>query len=845
MVIIPVFGALIVLSGRASSDPALTSGSDDQETESGRASTPVLSREERLREFLAQHEDKAPLDISQIRRGKKYGKITSKDLCSLEQSILPASVERGKYLSHSFQYETYSALIHDFSLFIEENMVSLVTAHNDPHNAAYYTNAPHACALGLLGLQSYKPKELKPGEATLMSCSVVNLHKSGGNETHCVCRSPNFGLDSGTCISMLNSIAESYGIRQSIESVASLTTYPSYITMTSEQIELSDGEQVLTCLDSSLKVTYLELFMSYQRLTNQIERISQMFELEFPILNCEHDLANLNWEQLLMFLKCVKSHAPGTRSKRDLLSALGLRDDLSGFVNAANAAIKTNFEIVQENEQQIINQLKQEQEAVQKFMLAEGKNVETLSLHVAYIQSIFSSAERLSHHRQMLLSAVRSLTFSFDQLSQELDQLLQLSLSTMRQDPVVCLTGECIETKSLILAKDAKGVRITAREANIESETVFRMSCRLFPIGDDLYVHSLNDAALLRFNKRFVDRATKHQIVDECISDHQNCPSSPLPVDVSHLIQGNLYLSIHSGVLEAQCVTNTTLYTLEGNVSCSATDPKQVRLPLVHHGHLLENLHAHYYYSGVRQQESFTPEELIELEHYPIAPIITLSNYIDSLVQAPFNPYHAPNILAIIAAISVVIVTVLCICGCCCPDWAANVIRGIGKVLVVFGDGVKWIFTTCYDRAIKRHLNPVVEASAPTVSPGTRSSTLNLNNPQAKYHDNAEEIARLRGETSNLVQAAREMAGGSTASVAQAPPPYKRQDAFSSKVYNDTVYTTGNPGVFSNVMYNPSTSTPIKVTGNFPKFDAPSGTLGNQTTPSPNSNQAGSWSQPY
>ena len=219
-------------------------------------------------------------------------------------------------------------------------------------------------------------------------------------------------------------------------------------------------------------------------------------------------------------------------------------------------------------------------------MLAEGKNVETLSLHVAYMQSIFSSAERLSHHRQMLLSAVRSLTFSFDQLSQELDQLLQLSLSTMRQDPVVCLTGECIETKSLILAKDAKGVRITAREANIESETVFRMSCRLFPIGDDLYVHSLNDAALLRFNKRFVDRATKHQIVDECISDHQNCPSSPLPVDVSHLIQGNLYLSIHSGVLEAQCVTNTTLYTLEGNVSCSATDPKQVRLPLVHHGHL-------------------------------------------------------------------------------------------------------------------------------------------------------------------------------------------------------------------------------------------------------------------
>ena len=131
------------------------------------------------------------------------------------------------------------------------------------------------------------------------------------------------------------------------------------------------------------------------------------------------------------------------------------------------------------------------------------------------------------------------------------------------------------------------------------------------------------------------------------------------------------------------------------------------------------------------------------------------------------------------------------------------------------------------------------------MSPGTRSSTLNLNNPQAKYHDNAEEIARLRGETSNLVQAAREMAGGSTASVAQAPPPYKRQDAFSSKVYNDTVYTTGNPGVFSNVMYNPSTSTPIKVTGNFPKFDAPSGTLGNQTTPSPNSNQAGSWSQPY
>ena len=838
MVIFLVLCSLFSLAGRVSSDPALnvSSGSDSQETENGR----ILTKEERLRAFLEEHESASPLDISQIRRGK-YGKITSQSLCSLEESILPATIQRGKYLSHSFRYETYSSLIHDFSQFIEQNMISLITAHDNPHNAAFYTNAPHTCALTLLGLQSYEPSELKPGESTLMSCSIINLHKDNGNETHCVCRSPNFGLDSGMCIEMLNSIATTYKINQSITSVASLKSYPSYIAMTSDQISLSSEGQVLTCLDSNLKVTYLQLFMSYQRLTNQIERISSMFELDFPILDCEHDLANLSYEQMLIFIQCVRTHAPRPRSKRDLLSALGLRDDISGFVSAANAAIKTNFEIVRANEEQIIDQLIQEQQAVQNFMSTESKNVEKLSLHIAYIQSIFSSAARLSNHRQMLLSAVDSLTFSFDQLSQELDQLLQLSLSAMRQDPVVCLQGECIETRSLILAKDSNGVRITAREANVESETVYRMSCRMFPAGENLYVHSLNDAALLKFDNKYINRATKHQITNECITDHRNCPDRPQQVDVSHLIQGNLYLSIHGGVLEAQCVSNTTLFTLEGNVSCSASDPQEVRLPLVHNGHLLENLHAHYYYSGVREQKAFTPDELIDLKHSSIAPIITLDNYFDSLFQTPFNPHHAPNIMALISALSVAIVALLCICGCCCPGWASNVIKGIGKVLMLCGDGVKWLLTACYERAIGQHLAPATSPTAPSVAPGARTSTLNLNNPQAKYHDHAEELARIRSETMQYVQAAREMAGGSAANNSQAPPPFKRQDAFSSKLYNNTVHNTGNPGALHNVSYNPSSSNPIKIAGSFPYNDAVSSNTGNQTVFPNNSGQGGSW----
>ena len=158
MVIFLVICSLIGLSGRANCDPALSvsPGSDSQVTENGRSPSP----DERLRVFLETHKDKTPLDISQIRRGK-YGKITSQSLCSLEESVLPASVQRGKYLSHSFKYETYSSLIHDFSLFIQQNMVSLITAHQNPHNAAFYTNAPHVCALSLLGLQSYEPSELK------------------------------------------------------------------------------------------------------------------------------------------------------------------------------------------------------------------------------------------------------------------------------------------------------------------------------------------------------------------------------------------------------------------------------------------------------------------------------------------------------------------------------------------------------------------------------------------------------------------------------------------------------------------------------------------------------------
>ena len=853
MTLLELLSLLLVLAGigpgRVSGQISATQAPTVEPGEPGPAIV-ALTPDEQRREFIETHKHKT-LKINQIRQGE-VGQITSREFCSLEESILPASLSRGKYLSHNFGLTLYSRLIHDFHLFIKGNMLALATTHSDVHSGLFHTNTPHTCSLALLGHEALTPAELNEGETTLLSCSIIQI----SGETHCICRTPNVGLEAAQCLSMLGRVATTYSIEQTVTELTNLTAYPSFIAMNKDKIFVTSDLSKITCRDSALKISFMQLYMSYQRMTEQVQRLADMFKLDIPILDCEHDLVTLSHEELAKFILCVQSHEPSARTsrstlgswtqqgdpadltdpsqtnssrsvharhKRDLLSALGLRDDMSGFVSSANAAIQTNFQKVQANELHIINQLKLEQAAVQKFMATEQKNADKVATQLSYLQSIYASSARLRHHRAMLVSAVNSLVFSFTQLSQELDQILELALSAMSLDKVACIQGTCIELKSLIIRKTPDGVQITAREAQIQSEIIHRLSCRIFPIGDSLYVHALNDAALLKFGDTFVDRATKQQIRPECINSHLNCPSSPTLVQATHLIQGNLYLSVHSGTLEAQCVKNTSIHMVTRNITCSATNPQVVTLPFIHNGHLLDTLHAHYYTSGLQDQKAFTEQELLDLEHNSKLPIITFDNFFTSITQSTFT-WTQTNTLAIIVAACVACVAGLCLCGCCCPRLAGSLLSAIGKLLQLVGEGMYYILVQGYKLTLGNVLDHLSAAynGRPELPASNRSCPVNVNNPHSQPHTNAEELARLRRESSDYNQMSNIMASAPAYPHLPAEAaPLQRQGAFSSKMFHNHTVNTGAPGVFESlVSYNPKRPQPINIAHPFPYNNA-------------------------
>ena len=847
MSLLELLSLLLVLAGLGAASETGQLSAPTQEPESSDPASVPLTPEEKKKLFLQAHKGKT-LSINQI-RGGKIGHLTSRDFCSTEESILPATLQRGKYLTHNFGLTLYTQLIHDFHTFLEGNMVALATAHNDPHSGFFHTNEPHNCALTLLGLEASEPSELDEMETTLLSCAVIKI----SDEVHCICRAPNVGLSADKCMSMLTKIAATYKLQQSVTDLTNMSEYPAVIAMDKQKIFLPNNIPKLTCKDGGLKIIFMQMYMAYQHMTEQVQRLADMFRLDIPILNCQHDLVTLSFEDLGKFLLCIKQHEPDTRTrrstsgskssehqsahpdsdtrtntsrnaharkKRDLLSALGLRDDVSGFVSQANAAIKSNFEQVKENELHIIAQLKLEQAAVQEFMNNEELNDELLSIQLSYLQSIYASSSRLRHHRTMLVSAINSLTFSFTQLSKELDQILELALSAMSLDKVTCIQGTCIELKSIIIRKNADGVQITAREAQVQTEIVHRLSCRMFPMGSGLYVHSLNDAALLKFGDTFVDRATKQQIRTECIHSHVNCPSSPAPVQATHLIQGNLYLSVHSGTIEAQCVKNTTLYLVTRNVTCSPTDPQVVTLPFIHDGHLLDTLHAHYYYAGLRDQKALTGKELLDLKHSSKIPIITFDNFFTSFTQNTFN-WSPTNTLAIIVASCAALLAALCFCGCCCPRLAAGILSAIGKLLQLIGEAGLYVLTHGYRLTLGNacdHLSAAYNGR-PETPASDRSCPVNVNNPNSQPHKNPEELARLRGESSDYNRTAAAMADAPPAypDIAAEAAPLKRHGAFSSRMYGNNIVTTGTPGAFESlVSYDPSRPHPINIAQAFP-----------------------------
>ena len=732
-------------------------------------STVTPGPDERLRVFLEKHSNKS-LDMKDIRNHKGSG-LALKSICTEEESILPASVMRGSYLSHQFSFKVYTALIADFALFLEQNMVSLRTqmTNEDWHSPLFATNNPQVCALSQLGLDVVSNKELGDLEKTVMPCSVITMKEGNADTFHCICRKPTLGTSADKCMTLLQSFATSEKVTLSVTSLEDLPIYPTALGMSRDEIILLEENTRLVCRDSQLKLKFLELFQSYEKLTAKIEQITVMFEVSIPILTCNHDLAGLSYLEMLAFLDCVKSHSSKPRDKRDLLSVLGLRQDLSGWTRHTNEAIAAQFSIVQQNEQKIVKQLRAEQNAIDAWMNKESKNADMLASQLSYLQAIFSSGDRLQHHRRSLISSLDSLVYSFDKLTDDLRQILQLTLSVTSHNPIVCEYGDCIERESIILKKTESEITILAREARIESESVYRLSCYLFKLGSQFYVHSLNDAALLMFGGTYVDRATNMQIGSDCISQHIHCPGQPVPVQNKHLIQGNLYLSIHSGTLMAQCLENETLVTVHNNVSCTLAEPAAVTLPFLHRDRMISSQHTHYFIAGMREQKALTAAELNKLEHDSKRQQMTINQIWSQYKAAPLDLKNETTLVTYIVALAAVSLIVVLMCCCCCPSCLQNLSVCISGAFSAVVSQLWSLLVNTGRRAFGR----------PPPSPGSADTPVATSTPMSTPSRSAvaPSAASFPGESPVL------------------PPPLARSDAFSYRnVNNQLQHVAGNPG---------------------------------------------------
>ena len=742
----------------------------DTGTGSGSAQSPALpDPDERLRVFLDKYSNKT-LDMKHIRNSMSSG-LSLKSICTKERSILPASVQRGAYLTHQFSFEVYTALITDFALFLEQNLVSLKTqmTNEDWHSPLFTTNAPQVCALSQLGLDVVSNKELGDLEKTVLPCSVIMMREGNANTSHCICRKPNLGTSADKCITLLKSFALAEKVTSSVSSLEDLPIYPTALGMSKSEIILLTEDSRLVCRDSQLKLKFLELFQSYEKLTAKIEQITVMFEVSIPILTCNHDLAGLSFEEMTAFLACVKSHGSKPREKRDLLSILGLRQDLSGWTRHTNKAIAAQFNMVQQNEQKIVKQLRAEQRAIDAWMNTESRNSDMLASQLSYLQAIFSSGDRLQHHRRSLISSLDSLVYSFDRLTDDLRQILQLTLSVTSNNPIVCENGDCIERESIILKKTESEITILAREARIESETVFRLSCHLFKIGSQFYVHSLNDAALLLFQGTYVDRASNMQIGSDCITQHINCPGEPIPVQNKHLIQGNLYLSIHSGTLMSQCLVNETLVTVHKNVSCSLAEPAAVTLPFLHRDRMISATHTHYFIAGMREQKALTADELNKLEHDSKRQQMTIKEIWSQYKAAPLDLNNETTLVTYIVVLAAACLIIVIMCCCCCPSCLQNISACVSSAFSAAVCQLWSIIVNTGRRAFGR----------PPPSPGSADTPVAASTPKPtpSRPAAAPSAASFPGESPIL------------------PPVLARSDAFSFKnVNNQLQHVAGNPG---------------------------------------------------
>ena len=651
------------------------------------------------------------LPDSDIFGGSHYTPSVNVPICSKELALAPATSIRGSYLTQTANFQLMTSLIQDFAELILHHSVSVATDNSQEisHLGYFETNNAHSCSLSLTGITAANPGLVSPSASTVLNCIISNDPRFHEKENFCICFAPDMGLSLPQCKNMLLHLANKTNRTLDIN-FESIKSVPRYIEIEGSKISLHTNS-TMVCSDSELKLTALNLYEQYQVMISLSEKIAVAYGIELKILQCNHNLADLSSQKLQDFAKCVKYYSSRRTSRGfDLLAVFGLRPDFTNYIEKSNGVIKQNFVALKRREDKILQTVANDAKRIQAFLSREEDGLEALSNELKYLRAQQSFRELSEHNRRELVSAYKSVSYSFTEISKEFKKFLEIMLSPISGKNIKCLReGVCIDTRSILTHKNNNRVSISVRESDIAMIEVFRISCYLFPQKNKIYRHSLTDVTTIEFDDNLVARDSYTIVSQACLTKGQKCHKSHTLVKTDDLIQKTLYLSVHGDKLYAQCIDNSTLtFPNEVTALCTMT-PTVVTFPFGLRGKLIDSHHGHFFISGFNAISHFSPDELGAFRHKAKHPSLSIDTLLEHLNEPVLNLADLDFIKIWGIGLPIIFGILLCGCcvmGCCFPSQSASCLTSSCSCCKFIADKCSKIGTAIIDRFAKKSTAP-------------------------------------------------------------------------------------------------------------------------------------------
>ena len=596
-------------------------------------------------------------------------------ICSTEPSLLPLLQNRGQYLIHRYDSGQVAELLSSFTNLILKHGIAVTIDTDVTHSGHFVTRNFHLCSLNILGTLDTDLTGFPSETRTLMPLSIHKDPMSGGPnaEPFCLNLSPDAGMEQEKCEDFLRQVAENHNFTLNID-FRNIKSFPSFVAFGNKKIEIYQGGSLL-CNDNSLKLEATALYKEYELAISKIHQVALMYNKTAPAINCRHSLSELSYEQLQEFAECVSKSVKG-RQKRGLLELLGLSPDLEGYIQKANQVIRANFAAINRNEALITKALEYDSERIRYFIEKESKNLDSFVRQLKYLRATNAIRELSEHYRIEAITAFQSVGIALRQMSNELEELLQIALSPVSRRARVCLaTGTCIDARSIITNSSGSGVYVSARQSEAKMIKVEKISCKLFEKSGTIYKHGMDTTTCIKVKGKLIARDTRELVTRECLKTAKGCPKFYSEVTPDDLIESVMYLSLHNDKLVAQCVEPVSIDLPGGGKTTCNMIPIHVKFPFAIKGRLIPQHVLHHYISGFSQVGHLTPGETEMFENLPLeTDDTTVEKVLSHLtrVYTDLDEWDKQTTSYLLAAILILMVALMIISCCCCPERAKN-----------------------------------------------------------------------------------------------------------------------------------------------------------------------------